>query len=176
MVQWEDRLCSGSTIFTPQMCLNFTVSSWAVETSWPHPVELGPGYGHVTVILWVIAAVSKSLLCQEDQVILWQATPAVHLRLVLHIEGLAQLGPQHLVWHDEGHPALSRRERVENTGGKAGQWRRSDPDSCQFICSIVSYHILHCHFDKIWGNYTEWHKGGTTGQNKATDYNFTKTK
>lgn len=100
MVQWEDRICSGSTVFTAQMCLNFTV--------WPHPVELGPGYGHVAVILWVIAAACKSLLCQEDQVILGQATPTVHLRLVLHIEGLTQLGPQHLVWHNEGHPALSR--------------------------------------------------------------------
>lgn len=36
---------------------------------WPHPVELGPGYSHVAVVLGVIAAACKSLLCQEDQVI-----------------------------------------------------------------------------------------------------------
>lgn len=106
---------------TVQMCVNITVNSWAVETSWPHPVELGPRYGHVAVVLRVVAAACKSFLCQEDQVILWQATSAVHLCFVLHIKGLAQLGPQHLVWHDEWHPALRRWRK----GGKMREKRSS---------------------------------------------------
>lgn len=77
-----------------------------MERSWPHPVELGPGYGHVSGVLRVVAAVSESFLCQEDHVVLRQATPTVHLCLVLRIKGVTQLGPQHLVWHNKWHSAL----------------------------------------------------------------------
>lgn len=76
---------------------------------WTHSVKLRPGYGHVTIVLRVVAAACKSLLCQEDQVVLWQATTTVHFRLVLHIEGLTQLGPQYLVRHNKWYPALTRK-------------------------------------------------------------------
>lgn len=97
---------------TMQMCLNFTVRCLAMEMRWPHPVELGPGYGHVAIVLRVVAAACESFLCQEDQVILWQASAAVHLCLVLHIKGLAQLWPHDLVWHNKWHPTLKRQRRV----------------------------------------------------------------
>ena len=107
------------------MCISFTVSCWALKTSWPHPVELGPWYGHVAVVLRVVAAACKTLLCQEDQVIVWQATAAVHFCLVLHIESLAQLGPQHLVWNNERHPPLRTWGRVVNIANTKGKKFRS---------------------------------------------------
>jgi len=78
-----------------------------------HPVELGPRDGHVAGVLGVVAAARERFLCQEDHVVLRQATPTVHLRLVLHIKGVTQLGPQHLVWHGERHPALRTGEGTE---------------------------------------------------------------
>jgi len=69
------------------------------------PVELRPGHGGVPAV-GLGAAAGERLLGQEEQVLLGQAPLALHLRLVLGVEGLAQLGPQHLVGHLEGHTAL----------------------------------------------------------------------
>lgn len=44
-------------------CIVRNSGNVSAEMSWPHPVELGPGYGHVAVILRVVAAACKSLLC-----------------------------------------------------------------------------------------------------------------
>ena len=68
------------------------------------PVELRPGHGHVPAVRLRVAG--EGLGGQEHQVLIRQAALALHLRLVLHIKGLAELGPQHLVWHQEGDPAL----------------------------------------------------------------------
>lgn len=71
------------------------------------PVKLRPGHGHAAVVVRVVAGAAESLLGQEDQVLLGQAPVALHLGLVLHVDGVAQLRPQHLVRHEERHPSLS---------------------------------------------------------------------
>lgn len=70
------------------------------------PVKLRPGHGHAAVVVGVVAGAAESLLGQEDQVLLRQAPVALHLGLVLHVDGVAQLRPQHLVRHEERHPSL----------------------------------------------------------------------
>lgn len=70
------------------------------------PVELRPGHGHAAVVVRVVAGAAEGLLGQEDQVLLREAPVALHLGLVLHVDGVTQLRPKHLVWYQEGHPTL----------------------------------------------------------------------
>ena len=129
-LSYKKKIQTHSIFLAVQMFIRFTVSCWALKTSWPHPVKLGPWYGHVAVVLRVVAAACKTLLCQEDQVIIWQATAAMHFCLVLHIESLTQLGPQNLVWHNEWHPALRTWGRVVNIANTPGK---------EFISSLTQF-------------------------------------
>lgn len=45
-------------------------------------------------------------MSQEHQVLLGQASVTLHLGLVLHVDGVAELRPEHLIWHEERHPSL----------------------------------------------------------------------
>ena len=78
------------------------------------PVELRPGHRHVAVVVGVVAGNAEGLLSQEDQVLLGQASGALHLGLVLHVDGVAQLRPEHFIWHEERHPSL------QTPGGDSG--------------------------------------------------------
>lgn len=71
-----------------------------------YSVKLGPGHGHAPVILRAGAGAAESLLSEEDQVLLRQASVRLHLCLVLHIESLAQLRPHHFIRNEKGDPAL----------------------------------------------------------------------
>lgn len=80
------------------------------------PVELRPGHGHVAVVIGVVAGAAEGLLGQEHQVLLRQASVALHLSLVLHVDGVAQLRPQHLVWYEERHAALRAEADLQQAG------------------------------------------------------------
>lgn len=88
----------------------------------PHPVELGPGHRGAAVILQVGAGAVEELLRQEHQILLRQPAAALHLRLELHVERLAELRPLHLVGHREGDTALGG-----GTGHGTGSARSTAP-------------------------------------------------
>lgn len=88
------------------------------------PVELRPGHGHVAVVVGVVAGAAERLLSQEDQVLLGQAPAALHLRLVLHVDGVAQLRPEHVIRHEERHPSLQTAEETGFTPGFIDHSRR----------------------------------------------------
>lgn len=97
---------------------SFSVSVYETQRrrSGTDPVELRPGHGHAAVVVRVVARAAEGLLGQEDQVLLGEAPVALHLGLVLHVDGVAQLRPQHLVWYQEGHPTLCG--GTEDGGGR----------------------------------------------------------
>lgn len=71
-----------------------------------NPVKLRPGHSHVAVVVRVVARAAEGLLSQEDQVLLRKASVTLHLSLVLHVDGITQLRPEHFIWHKERHPSL----------------------------------------------------------------------
>lgn len=83
------------------------------------PVKLGPGHSHGAVVIGVVAGAAESFLSQKHQVLLRQASVALHLCLVFHVDGVAQLRPEHLVWNEERHPTLrAAQESCEHVGGR----------------------------------------------------------
>lgn len=89
--------------------------AWGILTSGKesgaNPVELGPGHSHVAVVVGVVARAAEGLLSQEDEVLLRQASVTLHLSLVLHVDGIAQLRPKHFIWHKKRHPSLQPQRR-----------------------------------------------------------------
>lgn len=75
------------------------------------PVKLRPSHRHAAVVVGVVAGAAEGLLSQEDQVLLGQASVTLHLGLVLHVDGITQLRPKHLIWHEERHPSLQTHGR-----------------------------------------------------------------
>lgn len=57
-------VCVGQSIWDDAAgCIVSNSGNVSAKMSFPHPVELGPGYGHVAVVFRVVAAACKSLLC-----------------------------------------------------------------------------------------------------------------
>lgn len=81
-----------------------------ITESGADPVKLRPGHSHVTVVFRVVAGAAKSLLSQKHQVLFRQASVALHLSLVFHVDGITQLRPKHLIWYEERHPTLRTAE------------------------------------------------------------------
>lgn len=92
------------------------------------PVELWPRHCHVTVVFRVVAGAAKSLLGQKHQVLFRQASVALHLSLVFHVDGIAQLRPKHLIWYEERHSTLRTAEDVhEPRRHEQGYQRKMQP-------------------------------------------------
>lgn len=92
------------------------------------PVKLWPRHSHVSVVFGVVAGAAKSLLGQKHQVLFRQASVALHLGLVFHVDGVTQLRPKHLIWYEERHSTLRTAENVnEPHRHKQGYMRKMQP-------------------------------------------------